>query len=107
MAELFKPDAFVRLGVGDQERLAFVEVDCATESPRALDRKLDRYRQYFATGEERERWGVTPLVVWLVPDNARLAVLRTVFGKQATDLRRLLQAGTFERAVEVLTGGES
>lgn len=47
-----KPDAFVRIGAGEFEEHAFVEVDQGTESRRALAVKLDRYRTYWASGRE-------------------------------------------------------
>lgn len=102
-----KPDAFVRLAKGEDEHLAFVEVDLATESPRALDRKLDRYTQYVRTGGERERWGVLPAVVWLVPDDRRMEVVADAFGRQPVELWPLFRVARFEDAVTVLLGGDS
>jgi hypothetical protein len=102
-----KPDCFVRLAVGDLERLAFVEVDCATESPRALDRKLERYRDYVRSGAEAERWGVVPLVLWLVPDERRASVIVEACSRQPAILWKLYQVATFGRAVDVLSGATS
>lgn len=97
-----KPDAFVRLGLGDVEHLHFVEVDQATESPRTLDRKLDRYRRYVATGREERRWGVFPLVTWLVPSERRAHIVMDACRRLPTDFWPLFQVATFDQAVEAL-----
>jgi hypothetical protein len=60
-----KPDAFVRLGVGDMELSSFVEVDRGTESPATLHRKMQAYVTYWRTGSEQRRHGVFPRVWWL------------------------------------------
>lgn len=101
----YKPDAFVRLGVGPDEHLAFVEVDCDTEGPRALDRKLDLFRQFVALGDERQRWGVLPLLVWLVPTTQRAAVVEAACRRQPSELHDVFRVAVIEQAVSVLTGG--
>src|SRR5581483_2129970 len=63
-----RPDAFVRVGAGDYEHLAFLEVDRGTESIAALARKLDAFRAYAADGAEQQRFGVFPRVVFLAVD---------------------------------------
>lgn len=70
-----KPDADVTLGVGEFEQHAFVEVDRATESRPRITRMARDYIDYFATGIEQARRGVTPHVVFLVPDDRRQAAV--------------------------------
>jgi hypothetical protein len=77
-----KPDAFVRLQVGDYERGAFVEIDRATESAAAIGRKCRGYRSYWEAGREQERRGYFPRVVFAVPTEARKAALVEVIGCQ-------------------------
>lgn len=77
-----KPDAFVRLGTGDFERGAFVEVDRATEASSTLTRKLTAYRHFWESGREQERRGYFPEVVVSVPTEARKAVMVGVCGAQ-------------------------
>jgi hypothetical protein len=100
-----RPDAFVRLGVGETERLAFIEMDLATESPTTLERKLDRYRLYVASGIEQERWGTVPMVTWVVPDEDRANVVAGVCQGQPRELWPLFVVVPFGRAVEVMAGG--
>jgi hypothetical protein len=101
---ILKPDAFVRLGVGETERLHFIEMDCATESPMTLERKLERYRMYLASGIEQERWGTMPLVTWVVPDERRADVVARVFQGQPNELWSLFVVEPFARALDVLAG---
>jgi len=100
-----RPDAFVRLGVGETERLAFIEMDLATESPTTMERKLDRYRLYVASGIEQERWGTVPMVTWVVPDEDRANVVAGVCQGQPRELWPLFVVVPFGRAVEVMAGG--
>ena len=102
-----KPDAFVRVSVGDTERLHFVEIDCGTESPRTLDRKLERYRRYAGSGAEIERWGVHPFVTWFAPDARRVQVVVDACGRTPAELWPLFQVAVFDRAVSTLLGGTS
>lgn len=67
-----KPDAFVRVGVGDYELASFVEMDLGTESVPTIRRKCQVYLRYWQTGLEQQRHGVFPRVVWLVPDQHRV-----------------------------------
>jgi len=59
-----KPDAYVRLGIGEFEDSYFIEVDRGFETPTTLARKLDEYRRYWACGLEQSwRWSLSPGVV--------------------------------------------
>ncbi len=99
-----KPDAFVRLGMGDEERLHFVEVDRATESVRTLLGKLHRYQSYVVAGGDTKRWSVHPFVTWLVPDEKRLRVLQDTVGRTSPQMWPLFQTGTFGQAVDLMRG---
>lgn len=104
-AVVLKPDAFVRIGVGESEEHAFVEVDRGTESARALGIKFDRYRAYWASGREQRINDVFPRVVWLVPDARRYDQLLDVAGNQPAEAWRLFKMALFEDAVRALSGG--
>lgn len=74
-----KPDAFVRLGVGEYEVSGFVEMDLDTESLPTIARKLAVYIAYWRSGLEQRRHDVFPKTWWLVPDTARgHALARTI-----------------------------
>lgn len=100
-----KPDAFAVVAAGDYEHAWFIEVDLATESPTALARKCEAYRQYRASGREQAHTGLFPLVVFLVPDLGRSRVVQAVTERQAPEDRRLFRVGLLNEAARVLAGG--
>ncbi len=102
-----KPDAFVRLGVGDLERGAFIEVDRATEGRAALTKKLRAYRQYWevAAAREERRWGYFPKVVFAVPDAARKAVLVDLCAAQPEETQPLWRVVLADDLTAALIGG--
>lgn len=103
---VLKPDAFVRLGLGDFEDAYFIEVDRATHSAPSVARKLTLYRRYWQTGREQNRWsGVFPKVLVLVPAEIRRAALGEVAADQPAESRPLFQIARYDAALEVFTGG--
>lgn len=101
-----KPDAFLRIGIGDVERSVFVEVDLATESPGTVLRKCHVFIAYWRSGIEQQRHGVFPLVLWLVPDERRLDRLREVIWRLAEETRKLFFVALFQDATRVLLAPE-
>lgn len=105
---VLKPDAFIRLGVGDFEDTYFIEVDRATHSGPSVARKLGVYRRYRQTGREQARWsGVFPEVLILVPSEARQSALHEVVGGQPAESRGLFRIALYREALAVLTGRKS
>jgi hypothetical protein len=104
---ILKPDAFVRIGVGDFIDSWFIEVDLATESPSTLKTKLDAYRAYWATGKESAQHGVHPRTLWLAPDERRAQVIIDCCGRQPSESWQLHQVTLFDGAIGTLIGGES
>ena len=49
----------------------FIEMDLGTESMREIMQKCRRYHEYYQTNKEQHAIGVYPVVLWIVPDNAR------------------------------------
>lgn len=70
-----KPDMFAITRCGEYEDRWFIEMDLATESPQKIIDKCERYRDYYRHGTEQKEFGVFPLVLWIVPDEKRKAVL--------------------------------
>lgn len=99
-----KPDAFVRLGVGEWEHSWFIEIDRSTESVATLTRKFATYRQYWTSGREQAQHGVFPRVAWLVPDQPRHAVLVDVAAAQPEDSWSLWSIHRTDNAVDQLIG---
>lgn len=105
---VLKPDAFVRVGIGEFEDVYFVEVDRATHSGPSVGHKLTLYRRYWQTGREQNRWdGVFPKVLVLVPSEARRNALVEVACQQPADSWPLFQIVRYENALDVFTGGGS
>lgn len=98
-----KPDAFVRLGVGDVEVLAFVEQDLATESLPTIARKLAVYVAYWRSGQEQRQHGVFPRVWWLVPTTGRAEAIRRVVAGLAREAQALFAVCLAHEATAALT----
>ncbi|WP_083473099.1 replication-relaxation family protein [Frankia sp. R43] len=97
-----KPDAFVRLVIGDLERSAFVEIDLSSESRTVIARKARVYAAYWQTGLEAQRHGVFPEVLWLVPDERREARMREVLSRLPTAAQALFAVARRSDAVSYL-----
>jgi hypothetical protein len=105
--QFLKPDAFARVGIGDFERGAFIEIDRATESRSALTGKLRTYRLYWEMGREQGRRGYFPRVVFAVPDNDRKTVLVDLCAAQPEETWPLWQVVLAGDLTDALIGGES
>ncbi len=103
-AGVLKPDAFVRLGVGDYEDHLLVEVDLGTEHRGQLTRQHRAYSEYFRAGVEQAKAGVFPGVLWLVPDERRVALLTDIQRGLPVRIRRLFTVAASEQALAVLCG---
>jgi hypothetical protein len=106
-AGVLKPDAFVRLGVGEFEDSFFVEVDLGSEHRGQLTRQHHAYREYYRAGEEQTKTGVFPGVLWIVPDAQRVALLKDIHRGLPEQTRRLFTVVTSEQALGVLCGEAS
>lgn len=105
--QVLKPDAFVRVGLGDYEDAYFVEVDRATASLTAVARKCDTYRAYWRSGREQARFGVFPQVLWLVPDQKRKTALAEVIARQREEVREVFAVAVFTNGADLIAGKES
>lgn len=101
-----KPDAFARVGIGEFERGAFIEIDRATETASTIAGKLRAYRRYWDTGREQQRRGYFPRVVFAVPDEARKAVLVDRCAAQPAESWPLWQVVLADDLPAVLIGGK-
>ncbi|MFI1909633.1 replication-relaxation family protein [Streptomyces microflavus] len=88
-----KPDAYIRIGTAALEHSAFVEVDLSTETLPTIQRKSQRYIEYWRSGVEQQWRGVFPKVVWLVKDDHRRDRIQTVIRKLAHDAHELFEVG--------------
>lgn len=97
-----KPDAFVRLGVGDYELAWFVEMDMASESLPTIQRKCSVYVDYWRSGVEQRASGLFPRVWWLVPHARRLQTIGQVIRRLPEEARELFAVALHDRAPELL-----
>jgi hypothetical protein len=102
---VLKPDAFIRLQLGDFEDCWFIEVDRGTESLPTVARKCLVYRRYWQNGSEQARHGVFPRVLWIVPDARRAEAVTDVCGRQPAEAWQLFTVATRGQAVARLLRG--
>lgn len=100
--QTLKPDSYVRLGLGTYEYSYFIEVDRGTEGSRALERQLQLYDAYYNSGQEQTKRGVFPRVLWLAPDDRRVAAIAASVQRQPTRTRELFQVARFDQALPVM-----
>ncbi len=103
-AGVLKPDAYIRLGVGEFEDSFFAEIDLGSERRGQLTRQHHAYREYFRAGVEQAKTGVFPGVLWVVPDAQRAALLDDIHRGLNGQARRLFMVAHGEQALAVLCG---
>ena len=99
---VLKPDAYIRLGVGEFEDSVFAEIDMGSERRGQLTRQHHAYTNYFRAGVEQTKTGVFPSVLWIVPDAQRLALFGEIRRGLPEQTRRLFTAVSVQRAIDVL-----
>ncbi|MFF2534473.1 replication-relaxation family protein [Streptomyces cyaneofuscatus] len=100
-----KPDAYVRIGTAAVERSSFIEVDMTTETLPTIQRKSQRYIDYWRSGMEQQRHGVFPKVVWLVQNEHRAERIAGVIKKLSRDAQKLFAVGLLGNSARLLGGG--
>ncbi len=99
-----KADAFCKLGTDEWAYSWLVERDMATESSVTIERKARRHLDYLRSGTALRESGVSPRVIWIVPDEDRAEVIRRVLEPLGADSRRLFAVAPAADALAVLTG---
>lgn len=102
---VLRPDLYLAIGAAELEYRWFVEVDRGTHHRPALVRKAQLYESYYRSGIEQATDEVFPRVAWITPDATRAARLRQAFGGEFSD--GLMLVTTCDKAIDVLSGGES
>ncbi len=98
-----RPDAYLRLGIGDYELAVFVEHDMATESIPTIARKLAVYVAYWRSGIEQQLYEVFPLVLWLVPTLVRLEAIAKTIRRLPHEARHIFRVALHGDAITTLT----
>ncbi len=100
-----KPDAYVKLGVGDYELSWLLELDLATEALTTIERKARRHLEYHRSGDARRTDGVSPRVAWIVPDQPRAEAVQAALDRLPAEAGRLFAVATSGSAVTLLAEG--
>lgn len=101
---LVRPDLAVVTTTGDYEDHWFLEVDLGTEHPPTVVRKCRLYLDYHASGDEQDRLGLFPRVVWVVPDQRRADRLMAAVRQARLD-QTIFRISTVDGLCELLAGG--
>jgi hypothetical protein len=99
---VLKPDSYARVGSGPYEDSYFLEVDRGTEGSRAIERQLDLYVAYRATGLEQADRGVFPKVLWLTPTAGRAEVIRASVERLPRHAQELFAVAELTALLDVL-----
>ncbi|MFF5363156.1 replication-relaxation family protein [Streptomyces scabiei] len=103
---MIRPDAYARVGTPTTERSTFIEVDLSTETLPTIQKKSQRYIDYWRSGMEQQWRGVFPKVVWLVQSQQRAEKIRGVIGKLALDAQALFTVGLLDQGPRLLGGAD-
>ncbi len=98
-----KPDAHIKLGIGDYDYSWLVEIDMATESLPTIERKSRRHLDYHRSGTAQRTKGVAPRVLWITPDAKRAEAIEVVLGRLPDEAHKLFAVTTAPEAVGFLT----
>lgn len=101
---LLRPDLMAVTSTGTYEDYWFLEVDLGTEHPPTVVEKCRLYLDYADSGQEQQRLGLFPRVVWIVLNKTRQQQLQDAFGRARLD-DQLFRVVTHEDLLDVLTGG--
>lgn len=71
LAAWLRPDLFAVTSNHEFIDCWFLEIDLATESPSTVLKKCEQYLAYKQSGQEQQKCGVFPYVVWIVPSIKR------------------------------------
>lgn len=98
-----KPDAYLKLAVGEYEYSWFIEQDMATEAQTTIEGKARRYRDYYRTGTDQKARGVFPRVLWIVPNTPHAERVRETLERLPADAQRLFAVTTTADAIVLLS----
>ena len=102
-----RPDLGVRLSVGGQQLVWFVEVDRGTEGLRRIRAKGRQYLEYWRTGQEQQQLGgVFPKVLWSVPDRRRKELLLRTLAELPPPGSEMFEVRTAKGSASLLLGDE-
>jgi hypothetical protein len=102
--ETLRPDLYAVSARGEYEYCWFLEIDRGREGPSALTRKCRQYETYWRSGNEQQRSGTFPLVVWVAPDDNRASALERTIRSARLLKQELFRVVTHTELVELFAG---
>ncbi len=102
---VLKPDAYLKLGVGEYAHSWLIERDMATESLATIERKAQRHLDYYRSGQEQRTKRVAARVAWIAPDEQRARAIGAALERLPAEAAQLFAVGTAAEALSLLTGG--
>lgn len=100
-AMVLKPDAYAEWRDRQWDSAAFIEVDRGTEHPARITSKARQYVAYRQTGIEQDGLGMFPVVVWIVDDQQRAAVLSAALDRTG-DAQELFRVVTVDEVDDLI-----
>lgn len=101
-SQILKPDLSAVTARGDFESHYFIELDRGTESLPVLLAKCRIYQAYYHAGDEQNRHGLFPQVLWLIPDGGRRKRLQKAIAEDRQLEARLFRIIAPEAFTELL-----
>ncbi|HEV3322092.1 MAG TPA: replication-relaxation family protein [Solirubrobacteraceae bacterium] len=105
--QVLKPDAYVKLGIGEYLFSWLIEQDMATEAQVTIAAKAARYVDCWRTGTLQAERGVFPRTAWIAPDKARGEIIQGALRRLPVEARKLFVVTTAADAAAFLAGGGS
>jgi hypothetical protein len=102
---MLKPDASMKLGVGEYVFSWLLELDRATEAIGTIERKARAHFAYHRSGDAHRTHGVSPRVIWVVPDEHRVRQVTAALSRLPAEAGRLFAVATSVNAVAALCSG--
>ena len=97
-----RPDMFICVKIDGPRYFMYIEVDLGTEGAAEIAAKCKRYIDYHRIGKAKEEHGVFPLVLWVVPDEARKEWIRKTVSKATKGWTRIHSVVTLEEFPRLL-----
>lgn len=101
-----KPDLFAKLVNTGYDEAYFIEVDRATESVQKIFKKCQTYVSYFNTGIEEKTTGLTPYIVWVVPNHKRQEQIEKMLREKLPEVSVLFTVIMAEELKMLILGEE-
>lgn len=101
-----KPDLYAKFTNSGYDGAYFIELDRATESVQKIFKKCQTYVSYFNTGIEEKTTGLTPYIVWVVPNHKRQEQIEKMLREKLPEVSVLFTVIMAEELKMLILGEE-